>query len=692
MDGDKIKDFLLFNFEKMIVVVVIGLAGFLVYSGMNREDVTEKIKPDQMLKQANAVKLEIEQEDHSEEVIKERVEEVNSFDIKTKLAENRASVPDDIWDLEKFYGPKGPASSERRSDPAIAKPEAVRAIGVLASIAVRTSKEDYPLTMLEPADPLEVEEVKPKREPRRRGRRGGGGDEMMDMEMMDMEMMGMDSDMEMGMDEMSMGAGGVRRLAADADRGHRPTPEQRLVGTATDNPRPALGWFIAGTAVIPHKQIAGSFKAALLAADGYDARRDQPNYVDFQVERADVTTTPIDQLKEDDWVLRSTKKQAMYDAATWWCGTAPEIVPEDYRVNGVTMWIPPVLLDDYKDFSTHPLIPMKSKRALNIITQQTDLEQNGPEALPDLDEIEASTAAKGAGGMNAAYGGGGGEFDMMSGMDEMDDGAYGGYGGGGGFGSTMMIEKDPVDHKLLRFYDFAGAYMPRLKATQWKDEHAPKRGRKYVYRIRFAIDDPNFPQSPELTPEFRTLAPDVYTRVSALRAKAVQENEREFRRWSDWSEPSEPAMLPSDSRFFLGDVEPVKVRRSKVGNRTIEVISDGPKAEVVVEQFSMELGTFIPMRLEVAEGTVLSDSAETADVVDPVSLEVKKLENAKVTSAATVIDIDGGLPLEIAEEDDDLTEPAVFLMMDGQGNLVVKDAIEEREMYRIKSFAKERGK
>ena len=96
------------------------------------------------------------------------------------------------------------------------------------------------------------------------------------------------------------------------------------------------------------------------------------------------------------------------------------------------------------------------------------------------------------------------------------------------------------------------------------------------------------------------------------------------------------------------------------------------------------------MRLEVTEGTVLSQQAETADVVDPISMKVKKLPDAELVSGTTIVDLDGGAPLKLAEEDD-LTEPGLMLLYDQSGKLVVTDEVGDQEFYRIYSYADERG-
>ena len=119
--------------------------------------------------------------------------------------------------------------------------------------------------------------------------------------------------------------------------------------------------------------------------------------------------------------------------------------------------------------------------------------------------------------------------------------------------------------------------------------------------------------------------------------------------------------------------------------------SEPPKAEVVAESFDLKLQVFVPTLIEATEGTVLSKKVETADVIDPITLEVKKTGEKTVSSSATIIDVEGGLPLDIVEDDPDMTEPGMFLMIDSMGNLKLRDEAQEQHLYRIKSFAEDRG-
>ncbi len=120
--------------------------------------------------------------------------------------------------------------------------------------------------------------------------------------------------------------------------------------------------------------------------------------------------------------------------------------------------------------------------------------------------------------------------------------------------------------------------------------------------------------------------------------------------------------------------------------------SEPPKANVVISQFNTRLSTRMSMLLkDITEGAVLSSKAEFADVVDPITLEIKKVPDAEIVSDVTVIDIDGGEPLAI-QEGDGLLAPSLMLMFDSSGGLKVHEEVDDQEFYRIESFAEERGK
>lgn len=234
----------------------------------------------------------------------------------------------------------------------------------------------------------------------------------------------------------------------------------------------------------------------------------------------------------------------------------------------------------------------------------------------------------------------------------------------------------PVDYKLIRFFDFHNVGVKK-----------PKPGATYVYRIRFSVEDPNFPANAEDAPRLRSMAPEVEKRVLPLTNKFKETRVRDYERWSPWSEPSEPVSLPSLSQQFAGPVDPGSFYDWQVADKNVRYYRSQPSAKVVTSEFDERFGTRVPFLMEVGEGAVLSHQGD-ADVVDPITLEIKKLANAKVQSSTTVVDITGGAPLGLIEG---LNQPGMMLMTDEYGQLIVAGEVDDLESFRIYSFADERG-
>tara|TARA_R110002049_G_scaffold72490_2_gene187056 strand:- start:41123 stop:43114 length:1992 start_codon:yes stop_codon:yes gene_type:complete len=662
MDIDKIKNFFIFHVEKMIVAVVVAASGFLVYQGLNQPNILDKIQPDKLTTDANRVRADLD-ENHNDAIIPERIPD---FSIVERTDKTLEKVNPNLYALRNTWDVVESSGLTRREDPVLFRPKEIRVQGVITTLAMRSAADEYAVMELEPADP--VEKVEQKRKPSRREQRrammmSDGEDESYEEEEYDM--------FETGGVDPSLGEAvvPVRKFSADFDDGFRPTTTKHIQNEATQYPIPALGWFIAGTAVVPHKAMHESFEHSLKDAEGYDyMNRDRPIYRGYQLQRADVTNKTVDELVDEDWVNRDSDRQVTVDAIRDWSGTAPELVPSDYRDVTLTMWVPPVLIDDYASYTLHPMIPMLPKSEIDALE---NVEEVDAIEEVDLDRLIFGADAK----VEQAK-------DMTNAPMYMEVTPYG------------MPIADPVEYKLVRFYDFATD--PR------GDANAPKPGRKYVYRVRVSIDDPNFPSDFNLQPELKTLHPDAHQRVKELLATARTAKDRQYKRWTEWSDPSEPVSLPGLGQHFVGKIDAKAARPVQVGNRTVNFEPTPPTAKMVVSQFSPEVNTRIPMTIEVTEGSVLSAEADFADVIDPIKLEIRKLQyldeegepipdkKVQVVSSTTVIDINGGAKLDI-DSSEGMTEPGYMLIFDPSGGLSVKPEIEEQRKYRIFSFAEERG-
>jgi len=296
------------------------------------------------------------------------------------------------------------------------------------------------------------------------------------------------------------------------------------------------------------------------------------------------------------------------------------------------------------------------------------------------------TAQPGAGMMGAGMMGAGmmgagmmeGDYGMEDGGSGMDGGyGMGGYGMAGGYGMTATSIKSQPDYKLIRFYDF--------RDFTRRDPTAPIPGRKYVYRIRVAVEDPNFPRNASLQPRNSTLSAEVFRRVEQETAKAsVGKKVRNAIRWSEYSAPSPVVSLPPMSGMYAGPVVPAQTRKIPVDGREVEVTQKPPSGKLVVTQWDQTYKVPVPIVMDVVRGTVLARTGE-AEVPDPFGMLVKKLPDADINTQAVVLDLDGGQKLAISQ-DETQTEPSVMLLFRPDGGLQVSDEVSSQLKYQFYSF------
>ena len=658
MDLNSIKQFFINHIEKVVLGIVGLIACFLLYRGVSKPSYLAKQKPEELTQSANRVKLGIE-EDHTQQIFKEEDRQPNTG-VMARTAklfqpiDAPAYKPRNTW----AGGVEG-ASVVRRHDPLLTPIKSLRTMGVSCAIALNGGKtpSDYSIAALEEADPVEKEE---KKKPIRRRKKKPAGNPEMGMGGMEAEMMGGPA-----MPGPERATGGTRKLDAKYNLGFQSQAE-----SSTNNPVPRMSWFIAGTALLPHKEIYEAFELAFENADGYRTTRDVPIYFDLEVQRADITDVAVNKLAEKDWEDIYNRLDYVKLAARFWNGFAPEIVPADYRDDNLTMWIPPVLLDDYSKFSLHPDIPLISRSDLKQRDNKNQSDEE--EETIDLENIDLGEGEELAGptGGDRRMGGGadfGGERSMMGGGSEMRM-----------FGVRGTVDVNPVDYKLIRFYDFGATLRRRIKP-----------GRTYVYRLRYAVVDPNYPLAPRSQPKLSSLTPDVAQRVSQKMAETRKTDVRNFRFWSDWSEPSEPCKLPTLSNLYAGSVSTGNYNKVLLNGKQILVPRETPTANVVLTELDQDMNSRVSMVVErIKEGAVLAAPAKAVDVIDPITLEIKKLPEYQITTGTSVIDLGGGQPLSIRSG---LTSPGTMLLYNANGDLIVSDDISDQYRYRIYSFADEKG-
>lgn len=756
MEKNKGKDFLTRHIEKMALGLFAVVALFLLYQGFKLPDYTEKQQPQTLAEEAIRVKNSIDQP-HWEALKEERIVKTE-FEKRVDLAQQEIDTSHYATDTGWEHKPK--QGGALRQDPELLAPGKPHMVGVLGAIAVQHPRErTYPLADLEEADPIEAN-VRTRRPSSRRNRAAAamspygqgaaaspyGGGEGVGGPPSGYGEAGAGGN-PYGESPYPGGTGAAGASGTAASSGPKVPKEynegfdasQLTPATEVARVTPETAHFIAGTALVPHKKLVDAYRLAFENSQGINADRDRPTYWEFEVERADVTDVPVDQLTDAEWkkVITFAEFEKQFSR---WAGTAADVTPAEFTDPYLTLPLPPLMLHDNLRFAMHPALrlpepgPRGRVGGYGTVAQRPSRPagENGDEQETEGEapaEGEATAAPQqpaarprigggrpsfgagprggAAGGSGAGYGGGspygGGESPYGGGASPYGGGEspYGGggaspYGGGGaspyGGGGASPFGGSPFggglagaqpEHKLVRFYDFADA----------KNPNSPKPGRKYVYRVHIAVEDPNFPQNPILQPPMRTLSPEVYARVSKKELASKDDpTKRDPRLWSDWSEPSEPISLPELTRIYVGPVEPadtaVARRAGQQGAQPVEYQRNPPQAEVVALQWDKALATNLIVPLETRPGSVLAKTAE-ARVIDPMDLTVRKTEPRRVDAQGIILDAFGGDDLELAD-DEEITAPGILLMFDTQGKLQVLDEIDHMQAYRLYSFADER--
>ncbi len=658
MNSDAIKDFLFRHFEKFIFAGLMTLSLFLIYQGVQKPDIMKLHQPAKMESEANQVKSSID-DDHWATIAAPRVE---APDIIGRTKEAIKPVDPNEYSLSVPWEVHTSNLNVKRSDPKIPAPIDVQVQGVICSLATKTYS-DYALKLLEPADPVEKMEKKVKKLSRKEeqmkkqmemmmGSDGGG----YGMEMEDPSMYGMDPSM-----GASMAVTPTRRIDAKYDQGFRP------LSSGTSDVQPELAHFIVGVALMPQKQIFDAFEEALSRADGYNPQqRDLPYYLGYEMWRAEVTNKPVDQLTDADWTKRGYTRHFELLLLRAWSGMAKEVVAAKYRDPQLTSPIPPILLEHYTHLVTHPKIPIGDEPLVGAgtVLQPKQELPTGP-ILPDADGDDPFRAARRAG-----------TGSMM--MDPMMAGMMSGMNMGYGM---MNMKVEQPEYKLIRFYDF--------RDFTGRDKNCPQPGRKYVYRVRIVVEDPNFPSNAMLQPKNSSLSAEVFKRVDALATQAAKTKVRKAELFSEFSAPSQPVSLPSPFDSYVGPVDPGATKVFALGQTPIEFQSKPKKAKAVVTMWNPTYGAAVPVFTDVMKGTMVAKKG-TIDIPDPIALEVKKAPDMNVDTYNVVLDIYGGKPLGISVGENQ-TEPGLLLMFDPFGGLEVVDEIDTQKGYRLYSGADDRG-
>jgi hypothetical protein len=773
-DAAKLQDFLFHHVEKILLAVVVGLMLLLVWQGFSMRGLEGNLTP-QMLKQTSQEVMEFIDNPVRWEEIKD--DRTPTMDIRQRVEiTHRRTDPQAYFLPVSINRPNFPKHAPR-TDPKLLAPENVIAVGIFGPLAVYAKLNELDPLVQKPLEDLELPPVvlrnkakkKKKtneyggeygeygspdggmpgpggRQPKsKRGKRGRGGEadpygEGTGGEYQPPGQAG-------GYGEGGYGAGGYGMTEGDKYQesyldGFVPQSAEMTIAKSTGA--------IVVSAVVPFLKQTEEYERALNQSLDFDASRDFPLYLKFEVQRADVTADPdgaidwskavlIDPTKVKIEQLGRPEEPARPDAPMrpailpTWAGFAPEVVDPsylDYVPQGgrLTHPAPPFLQRDLWPLITHPDVPLATSTMYGeggAGAVGPDGEEAGAGGDPSGDLFMPPSAAGGGyGGMPGAmggspdggYGGMGGIRGGMPGPGGFRGGGEamgggmpgpamgGGYGGmGGGYGG-MAGGYGEGGYGGMGGYGTQPIAPPKYKLIRMTDTKVQS-GKKYSYRVRVWLHDPNHPatQIGFIAPSLASLHGDVQKRIKEVEAdlKSGKIKDKNLANvvLSDWSAPSAPAELPPVNRFYAMSM-PAPKAQTLVKDRP-QVPTDQPKAEAVAVTWDHTKVVDVPSELTVFRGSVLAfvpdpkadplkDPKSELKVIHPVTKQVVPMPKYGFTTSAIVADIQGGEPISPLDKANPNTifAPCEMLVVDAKGGLHVLNEVDDIENVRRFTFPK----
>ncbi len=182
-----------------------------------------------------------------------------------------------------------------------------------------------------------------------------------------------------------------------------------LNGTARPKPKKYKAeviLFNAMTALVPHEAMIKEYEAKLRESASYNAMRDTPIYLNFEIERSEVLPN-----QPDKWEKRGTAVEQLAMMKKWLPPKPqriPDVIDPTSSDFALTMPIPPLLMQDYRKFAKHPDIDWVWDAGLNQMNMQMNAQpanQNVPDNTEQLLPGERPMGAMG-GAMGGAMAGG----------------------------------------------------------------------------------------------------------------------------------------------------------------------------------------------------------------------------------------------------------------------------------------------
>lgn len=703
------KGFATRHVEKMVLVVVILLMGWFVYSGSGVTSIDSNLRPEILKTEAKRA---------NEQVTKESWHVVSSTREPRQVIidEKRALVEGSDYAHKYVSDPPLVPTLSLRSDPKILAPENLVVTtleGPLALMFEPKGKDDDEL----PPDPLQGFESVLGQAAGGMGRVGGlGGGMPMAPARVDVDDKKKSKATRQPKTAPSGGTSAGGPGAEPGDKKRRKKDDDDPYGTTrtpamatgpgagtsqstarSSSPEATLGIKASGTdtyvvpaianvinATVPNAKQWAEYQTAFAQAHGgQDADRDVPQYLGVWVERAVVTANPDAADGELKWerlpfkVLKEMDAKYGVDTSTLETSDPEALDPK------LTFRVPPFMLTNLLPALSHPDIP----EASSIVDEE--FEDGAVPAATNDDEFEfggdeAEAGGPGGGRMpgagrrpGAGPGGGMPRLPRGPGGGGRIPGARGpgggrgpgmGAGPGAGFGGGKidLATVKVVPRKQIRYIDFN-----------------VKHGEKYRYRMQVVLVDPNHPTDSQSAPEITTLDDKSRERVRKLDAEDAKASERTgrtvrtFHIVSAHSKPSAVVTAPSTDRFYAGESMPYG---SLPIGTSIRVNMGEPSIKVLGVKWDEELVANVPAEMTLQRGAAMVKTVD-AEVVHPLLGDVRKVPKREVNMEGVLLDIYGGELLPGSDSKDPVRVPGEALVVDRDGNLRVTDEARDAAGY-----------
>ncbi|QDU58419.1 hypothetical protein [Aeoliella mucimassa] len=436
-------------------------------------------------------------------------------------------------------------------------------------------------------------------------------------------------------------------------------------------------------AKVPLPEQLKEYKKALANTKSYEPTSDFPQYLGYFVERAEVTDEGelqwsavkfpngmYDGRTERSRTVSAVSTEAIDKITFNWAGGMEDVYDPRYGYESLTMPLAPLVGRSWDAMAYMSEVPLASEAEAEMEREAVQPEEGAAPVENDGMDLFGGPdngmmgggrggefggrggefggrggefGGRGGGGFSGrggGFGGRGGEFGGEGGMGGRGGGGFsGGRGGGmggsvGRAGNNLKFNEQgelevEVPFLMLRFFDMS-----------------VQPGKSYKYRVRLVMADPNYQQRRD------NLDPTVVARNPKKNILG------------DWSDASPTIAIPSAGRVRVADADPLR-----------DSAYSEPQVQMLVEAFDIdERGNARQAALEledVRRGTVMNYHGEIEMLVDQGRF-IKKVEDFTIDTGIVVLDLDGGQKLSR-----DMMEPTHALLMDTTGRMYLRDELDD---------------